>query len=135
MRVFNQALAILLTVVFSISALAAEQAPPEGVRTFTYKRAEQVELKIHVHFPADWKKGDQRPGIVFFFGGGWNGGTVDQFLPQAEYLVKRGMVAARADYRVRSRHKVTPDKCVEDAKSAVRWMRTNAKKLGAELGF
>lgn len=132
MRVLNQTLAIVLTVVFSMSALAAEQAPPEGVRTFTYKRTEQAELKIHVHFPADWTKGDQRPGIVFFFGGGWNSGSVNQFIPQAEYLAKRGMVAARADYRVRSRHKVTPEKCVEDAKSAVRWFRRNAKRLGID---
>jgi acetyl esterase/lipase len=42
------------------------------------------------------------------------------------------MVAATADYRVRKRHKVLPDKCVEDAKSAVRWMRQNAKKLGID---
>ena len=42
------------------------------------------------------------------------------------------MVAARADYRVKSRHRVTPDKCVEDAKSAVRWIRANAGKLGVD---
>jgi acetyl esterase/lipase len=39
------------------------------------------------------------------------------------------MVAARADYRVKSRHGVTPKECVEDAKSAVRWIRQNAAKL------
>ncbi|HVW37050.1 MAG TPA: alpha/beta hydrolase, partial [Pirellulales bacterium] len=44
----------------------------------------------------------------------------------------RGMVAARADYRVKSRHDVTPKECVEDAKSAVRWLRANAAKLGID---
>ena len=43
-----------------------------------------------------------------------------------------GMVAARADYRVKSRHGVTPKECVEDAKSAVRWLRQNAAKLGVD---
>ena len=52
--------------------------------------------------------------------------------PQAEHLASRGMVAARADYRVKSRQGVTPDKCVEDAKSAVRWLRANAAKLGID---
>jgi acetyl esterase/lipase len=42
------------------------------------------------------------------------------------------MVAARADYRVKSRQGVTPKECVEDAKSAVRWMRANAAKLGVD---
>jgi acetyl esterase/lipase len=42
------------------------------------------------------------------------------------------MVAARADYRVKSRHGVTPKECVEDAKSAVRWMRKNAAELGVD---
>ena len=96
---------------FALSATAAD-ASAGKVRTFTYKKTEQAELKIHVHYPADWAEDDQRPAIVFFFVGGWNGGTVEQFPPQAEYLAGRGMVAARADYRVRSRHGVSPDKCV-----------------------
>jgi acetyl esterase/lipase len=69
---------------------------------------------------------------VFFFGGGFQFGSNEQFKPQATYLASRGMVAARADYRVKSRHGVEPDACVEDAKSAVRWMRQNAAKLGID---
>jgi acetyl esterase/lipase len=42
------------------------------------------------------------------------------------------MVAARADYRIKSRHGVTPKECVEDAKSAIRWVRQNAAKLGID---
>src|SRR5205823_3485066 len=87
---------------------------------------------LHVHYPPDWKKEDKRPVIVFFFGGGWTQGKVEQFEPQAAYLAGRGLVAARADYRVNSRHGVTPDACVEDAKSAVRWLRLNAAMLGID---
>ena len=101
-------------------------------KTFTYKKTDKADLKIHVHYPPDWKASDQRPAIVFFFGGGWNRGTVQQFEPQASYLASRGMVAARADYRVKSRQGVAPDACVEDAKSAVRWLRKNATDLGID---
>jgi len=59
-------------------------------------------------------------------------GSAEQFVPQAEYLAERGMVAARADYRVKERHGVNPDQCVEDAKSAVRWLRQNARELGID---
>ena len=43
-----------------------------------------------------------------------------------------GMVGMVADYRVSSRHKTTPFDCVKDAKSAVRWARRNAERLGID---
>jgi acetyl esterase len=97
-----------------------------------YKTVGDRKLAIHLHYPSGWKAGDRRPAIVFFFGGGWTGGSVKQFLPQAEYFASRGMVAARVDYRVKSRDGVTPDVCVEDARSAVRWLRANAGRLGID---
>jgi acetyl esterase len=69
---------------------------------------------------------------VFFFGGGWNGGSVTQFEQHAKYLASRGMVAFVADYRVKSRQKTGPDACVADGKSAIRWVRENAKRLGID---
>lgn len=98
-----------------------------------YKVASGDDLWIYRFDPAghDLQK-DKRPAAVFFFGGGWNGGTVTQFQQHAEYLSARGMVAFVADYRVKSRQKVSPDACVADGKSAVRWVRTNAARLGVD---
>jgi acetyl esterase/lipase len=133
------AAAVLAVAGFAFAAkptAAAMSALPavEGVRqeSFVYKKTPQGELSMIVSFPPGWKASDKRPAIVFFFGGGFVGGSVEQFAPQAAYLAGRGMVAARADYRVFSRHKATPDQCVEDARSAVRWMRANAAKLGID---
>jgi len=112
----------------------ATVAKPAEVKEFIYKKASRTDLKMYVHYPPGWKAGDKRPGIVFFFGGGWSGGTPAQFLPQARYFASRGMVCGRADYRVKSRQGVTPDKCVEDAASAMRWFRKNAAKLGVDPG-
>ena len=111
-----------------MSFLLLLAAPKE----YVYKKIDNVELKILVYAPADAKETDKRPAIVFFFGGGWAQGDVRQFAVQAEALAARGMVAACADYRVKSRHQVEPDKCVEDAKSAVRWMRKSAATLGID---
>jgi acetyl esterase/lipase len=111
---------------------AAEQSDRPPTKSFTYKKTKQADLEMVVHFPPGWKDSDKRPAIVFFFGGGWTEGSIHQFEPQASYLASRGMVAARADYRVKSRHGVTPNECVEDAKSAVRWLRQNAVKLGVD---
>ena len=108
--------------------------PVKGIRseTFTYKKTPQGELRMYVFYPKDWKPTDRRAAIVFFFGGGWTGGSVEQFNPQAWYLAGRGMVAARADYRVRSRQHTTPVEAVRDALSAVRWLRAHAGKLGID---
>lgn len=99
-------------------------------KSFVYKKTKQADMELVVHYPPGWKESDKRPVIVFFFGGGWTSGTIKQFEPQANHLASRGMVAARADYRVKSRHGVTPKECVEDAKSAIRWLRQNHAKLG-----
>ncbi len=109
---------------------AAEAGDRVASKTFTYKTTPDGPLEMIVHFPPGWKDTDRRPVIVFFFGGGWENGNVSQFQTHADHLAQRGMVAARADYRVKSRQNVTPDRCVEDAKSAVRWIRANAGKLG-----
>ncbi len=118
--------------VFEKLELGEQLGEPVPATRFTYKKTRQGELELHLHYPAEWKPGDRRPAIVFFFGGGWTSGNVRQFEPQAKHLAERGMVAARADYRVKSRHDVTPAECVEDAKSAVRWLRQNAVVLGVD---
>jgi acetyl esterase/lipase len=110
----------------------AQTKSTSHVEKYVYKQTPQGELAVHIHFPKDWTTNDKRPAIVFFFGGGWHTGTVKEFVPQAEYLAGRGMVAARADYRVLDRHGTTADKCVEDGKSAVRWLRANAARLGID---
>ena len=127
----RQALVWLFVGAIVMAALPS-RAEEGGVKSFHYKKTKQGELEILVHYPSDWKETDKRPGIVFFFGGGWTSGSVKQFESQATHLAGRGMVAARADYRVKSRQGVTPKECVEDAKSAVRWMRQNAGRLGID---
>ena len=103
-----------------------------GVQEVTYKSTQQGDLSMLIHRPEGWKASDKRPAIVFFFGGGWTNGSPKQFESQAAYLAGRGMVTARADYRVKSRHNVLPDACVEDAKSAVRWLRAHAAEYGID---
>ncbi|MEX0825060.1 MAG: alpha/beta hydrolase fold domain-containing protein, partial [Pirellulaceae bacterium] len=88
--------------------------------------------KLWVFEPDDHRPNDERPAIVFFFGGGWKGGNPGQFEHHCRYLASRGMVAMTADYRVRSRHDTLADRCVADAKSAVRWVRANADRLGID---
>ncbi len=122
-------MALLATV--SLMATVSSVAGGE-TKTEVYATRGDRELTITLHNPQDWSADDARPSIIFFFGGGWNAGSTEQFVTQADYLASRGMVAARADYRVKSRDGVTPDECVRDARSAVRWMKKNARRLGID---
>jgi acetyl esterase len=108
--------------------------PPQfnGAKVEVYKTAGDVQLNIYRFEPAGHKPTDQRAAIVFFFGGGWTGGSPEQFEHQCRYLASRGLVGLTADYRVRSRHQVKVTQCVADAKSAVRWVRANATRLGID---
>jgi acetyl esterase len=104
----------------------------EGAKIVQYKQIADTKLYLHLFNPSNHKASDQRPAIIFFFGGGWNGGTPKQFEPHCRYLASRGMVAITAEYRVKSRNKTTPFECVKDGKSAIRWVRENASKLGVD---
>jgi acetyl esterase/lipase len=121
----------------ALPAFGAERAkqkyPPqfEGARAEVYKTIGDVKLTLSIFEPATGPK-TNRPAIVFFFGGGWTGGSPAQFEPHCRHLAARGMVAITADYRVDSRHHVKPVACVADAKSAVRWVRANASRLGID---
>jgi acetyl esterase len=110
------------------------QSPPQVIRSETrlYRTAPEGELFLHIYYPPDWKADDSRPAIVFFFGGGWKSGSYKQFVRQAEYFASRGLVAMSADYRIKDKHRTTPDKSVEDAKSAIRWVRSHARELGID---
>jgi len=105
---------------------------PEA-RQVTYKQVGDIELTIHIYEPpGQTSVSPPRPAIVFFFGGGWTSGNPSQFDLHCRYLASRGMVAATADYRVRSRHNTTPRDAVADAKSALRWLRANAADLNID---
>ncbi len=101
-------------------------------KTTTNTKGAEIKLNLHVFEPAGLKATDGRSAIVFFFGGGWNGGTPGQFYPHCKYLASRGMVAFSAEYRVKGKHGTSPFECVADGKSAVRYIRANAAKLGVD---
>ena len=109
------------------STLADNIKPSEVI---PYKNIHKSELDLHIFYPSKHKNSDQRSVIIFFHGGGWVKGNPKQFYGQSKYLASRGMVAISAEYRTSSKHNIEPKDCVEDAKSAVRWVRSHAKLLG-----
>jgi acetyl esterase/lipase len=89
-------------------------------------------LGLHVYRPEGWKAGQKRTAIVFFFGGGWTGGSVGQFAPHAKHFAAKGAVAICADYRVKTRHNTTPFDAIADGKAAIAYVRSHARELGID---
>ena len=116
----------------SVAALAAQKLEFAGAHAEVYKTIGDTRLELFLFTLEGHQPTDHRPAIVFFFGGGWNNGTPKQFEPHCRMLAAQGMVAITADYRVASRHQVKVVDCVRDAKSAVRWVRQNAQRLGID---
>jgi len=110
----------------------AEPLKIAGTTSVVYKTVGETTLFLYIFNPKDHQQSDKRPAAVFFFGGGWNGGSPTQFEHHCRHLASRGMVAMVADYRVKGRQGTTPKECVMDGKSAVRWIRLNAVKLGVD---
>ena len=109
---------------------------PEG-KIYSYKEEDGVTREMEIHFPKDHNAATKSvPGIIMFHGGGWGGGKRDQFRYLCHYFAKRGLVAATVSYRLAtkagngegSRKRV----CIADAKSAIRWYKQHAKKLGID---
>ncbi|MGB0578353.1 MAG: alpha/beta hydrolase fold domain-containing protein [Limisphaerales bacterium] len=121
------AIRLLLAVMICSAVQAAEEYESK-----VYRQVGEVSLSMRIYKPTDWKPSDSRPGIVFFFGGGWSGGSPDQFHEHCKYLAGRGMVALAADYRVKRRHETGPADSTADAKAAVGWVREKAGKLGID---
>lgn len=118
---------VLAGVLFSVVATAV------GGETVVYKSVESKELKLMIDKPPGWKATAKLPAIVFFFGGGWVGGSPGQFARHSAYFASRGMVGIRVEYRtIAAATKGPPLVCCADAKSAMRYVRSHAAELGID---
>lgn len=100
--------------------------------TVLYKQIDTTNLYLEAHYPEHQDTSVAYPGLVFFFGGGWVGGDRSHFIHHAKYFSKRGLVCFLADYRTKNKHQTTPFESLKDAKSAIRYIRENAKELGID---
>ena len=126
-------LALLSAIYLQVGLASITYAHPEpGIAkpdSLIYKVIDTTKLYMEFSYPRHMIEEKEYPAIIFFFGGGWKSGSVDQFKPHAEFFAERGMIAIVADYRVEKRQGTTPFEAVKDAKSAIRFLREHACEL------
>jgi len=134
MNTTSSSIAMLLPWLIFVTAGLGQSSVKQPL---TYKTIGDRELKIYVTKPDQWKQTDSRPAVLFFHGGGWTGGKPGQFDEHCKHLSSRGMVCFQVEYRLLKKGKdgktdQTPTNCINDAKSAMRWVRSRASKFGID---
>jgi acetyl esterase len=124
-----------LLVSSSLPAFCQAPATPAslpGAETKIYRDLEPEPLRLHVYHPPGWQASDQRPVLIWFFGGGFLRGTPLQSGGWARRAAQWGMVGIAPDYRTRERFGTDATACVADARAAMRWVQENAAALGID---
>ena len=114
---------------------ASTESVGEPSELIVYKTIGDVVLHLHVFHPAAERTGASsaaRPVMLLFFGGGWRRGEPESWYVHCQHLAAQGYVAIAAEYRVQSLHGTDPRACVEDGRSAIRWLREHAAELAID---
>ncbi len=99
-----------------------------------FKTTSRGALHIEIVRPAGAVPAGGRPCVVFFHGGGWRRGSTKQFMAFSNLLAQRGVIGMSAEYRLlEGPEGAVPIDAVEDARSAMRWVRKNATQLGCDV--
>lgn len=106
-----------------LAAPALAQTPPAVEVDIVYGEVGDAELKLDLARPAG---PGPFPAVVLLHGGGWRTGNKQDVRGWLPFLAAQGYVAASVGYRL-APGAVFPAQ-LEDAKTAVRFLRTHAKK-------
>ena len=99
---------------------------PKGVelhKDVVYSEFDSNKLKLDIYLPS--KKEDSSPAVVFFHGGGWIWGRKEHMSHYAAELASHGFVTFTVEYRLARKDQYPA--CIDDAKAAIRWIRSRAK--------
>jgi acetyl esterase len=147
MKISNKKIFVaLLAIFFATASFAVEKSPrvkPDyspADATYQYTGIFGEQQKLVVYYPDGWAEGKNYPCILLFHGGGWAGGDLSMFQYFCDYFASRELVAISANYKLCPKEirgslpEGTSYKrwSVMDAKSAIRWVKTNAGKLGID---
>ena len=97
--------------------------------SMVYKRTGDASLKATFFYPEQNTNKSRFPVIVFFFGGSWVKGSLNQFYEHAVHFRNLGFVSVLADYRVTLRHRSTPQESMSDAETLMQFLYDSSAKL------
>ena len=96
--------------------------------------AEGRKQKADLYFPLAMPKDKKLPAVVIIHGGGWTGGVKDasREINIGSTLARNGYVAMSIEYVLSDKKQAVWPTNLWDCKTAVRWLRQNAERLGVD---
>jgi acetyl esterase len=101
-----------------------------------YKQVDGMDLQAHLFYTTVTRENPENPAIAFFHGGGWVFGSPEEFFGACKRYAGKGFITISFQYRLSINEDgsyphpgITPVESVKDARSAIRWLRENAKEL------
>lgn len=101
-----------------------------SIERITISRSDVRDLPMKVFLPQSWTPNDRRPGIIFWFGGGFCKNDMDHFRMQSEYFAHKGLVVFTPDYRLTVEDGVKISDCLYDGRCALKYIMENAAHFG-----
>jgi acetyl esterase len=95
----------------------------------------EIRDKVDVHYfaPLTPREPGKNPAFMFIHGGGWRGGNPTGSYRWCRYLAEHGVSAFTVRYQLASGNLgIEPTQCLKDVKTAMRWIRANAKEFGID---
>lgn len=105
--------------------LASELKTITVTKDIRYREGDSGAWKLDLAMPANFGS-ELRPALVIVHGGGWRGGSksVDVYQKMMVDYAQQGYVTVNIDYRLIGEAEFPA--CIEDVKTAVRWLRAHA---------
>lgn len=120
---------VAIFTLLGVSAFAQEAKPviPDSISVeANIPYSQYPETVLDIMQPKESSSG-KRPGVIAIHGGGWVGGSKDQYGARVcGRYVEKGFVCANVEYRLAKA--ATAPAAVTDVLNAAHWFETNAKK-------
>lgn len=138
MKILARTLALTLLPILAGGAARAQVGDPVAKWAITtgyegqefpnlvYKTASGVDLKLDVTTPGP--KGQMRPTLLYIHGGGWVGGSKEQYQLWWLPFLAAGANVVNIEYRLASVARAPA--AVEDCRCALRWVYQHGKEYG-----
>lgn len=113
--------------------VTAQPAAPIVEKDVVYGEVGEQKLKLDVYRPAPANAAqDLLPAVIAVHGGGWSGGSKNEFAAACQKLTEFGFVAFSVDYRLVTAKGNKYPAQIDDVQRAVRWVRAHAAQYGID---
>lgn len=124
----------LLTIIIVLSILSPD-IYAQKITTRVYKKIMGQDLSLDIYEP-EAAIAPKKPVIILFHGGGLVGGDKKSLKYQCSFFANRGLVAISPSYRLVTKGAQDMEsqvqQCIQDAKSAIRWVKQHAADFGID---